>query len=97
MGCFVNSRLKFLKSFLANETLIDSLTWCMTLVLCSISQNCIPLLGFKTGPGLALDLQDKKLVSVQGASKVSYILGYNGKYIRLKVSCKLFLKRKVLL
>ena len=65
--------------------------------VCSISQDCIPLLGFKTGLGLALDLQDKKLVSVQGASKVSYILGDDRKYIRLKVSCKLFLKRGVLL
>ena len=88
----------------------------MTLVLCSISQDCIPLLGFKTrfSPELILcnqllvskvlfamlqplDLKDKKLASIQGASKVSYILGYNGKYIRLKASCKLFLKRGVLL
>ena len=34
---------------------------------------------------------------LQGASKVSYILGYNGKNIRLKVSYMWFLKRGALL
>ena len=33
----------------------------------------------------------------QGASNVSYILGYNRKNIRLKVSYKWFLKRRALL
>ena len=56
-GCFLNSRLKFLKSFLAIETL------CMTLILCSISQDCIPLLGFETRFSFELILCNQLLVS----------------------------------
>ena len=39
----------------------------------------------------------QKTSFLQGASKVSYIQGYNGKNIRLKVSYQQFLKRGALL
>ena len=44
-----------------------------------------------------LDLQYKKLNWFLGVSKVSYILGYNFKNLRLKVSNTWFLKRGALL
>ena len=78
----------------------------MTLMLCSILQDSIPLLGSETKFSFelilcitnqllvskvifiyivaSLDLQDKKLVFFQGASKVSYILGYNGTKYKAK-------------
>ena len=112
------------------------MTWRIPLVLCSISQDCIPLLGFKTRFSFELILCNQLLMSkaifallqawtarqettflhgaskllffmepqnyfsswsltttfLPGASHVSYILGYNGKNTRLKVSCKWFLK-----
>ena len=76
----------------------------MTLILGSISQDCTPWLGFETRfcflrlylhynkPGLA-----RQTSFLQGASKGSYILGYNIKNIRLKVSYRWFLKRWALL
>ena len=78
----------------------------MTLILCSISQDCIPLLGFETRFSFELILCNQLLVGkvifalleawparqetsfLQGASNFSYILGYNGKNVRLKVSHK---------
>ena len=83
----------------------------MTLILFSISQDSIPLLGFETRFSFELILCNQLLVSkvvylhcykpeparqetsfLQGASKVAYMLEYNGKNIRLKVSYKWFLK-----
>ena len=47
--------------------------------------------------GTRLDMQDKKLVFFREPQKFFYILGYNGKSIRLKVSYQWFLKRGALL